>query len=194
MVYYYVGRCHPSFGSNAIASQLLEKDAGDSSRVTPFDTGALAKGDLIALSDDLANSDYGQFVTDNSFQGLDYVIPMCNWMKEAFDSPSDYARGEVPARHAVADIDLATSGGDERVWTWESRLPAVDYPTPPVAIQRIFFSIEHREPYLDWVRQFAPLSAAQKLAHMREIYAYSAEINDAVDGMNEFLRSESIGR
>lgn len=190
MTYFYVGRCVPSFGSNTIASGLPAESACDGPFTSPFDTGAFAHGDRIATSPAVATQDLGKFVTRHTYVGRDYVERMSDWLTAAFDSPTDYTDGKTPTTHAVADIVLEKCVGDARVWTWEGRIPTKDYAAPPVEVRRVYFSEGTRELYIDWVRSSDLVTKREGMQHMREVYAYSEEVDDAATGMLDYLRRE----
>ena len=190
MTYFYVGRCVPSFGSNTIATGLPADVICDGPFTSPFDTGAVAKGGLISASIALGSDSSGDFVANHTYFGRDYVDPMSSWLITAFDAPTDYAEGKTPTVHAVPEITLEDCSGDARVWTWEGRIPAKDYPEPPVEVRRVFFSEGTRELYIDWVHGSDLLTRREGLQHMRDVYTYSEELDDAATGMLDFLRRE----
>ncbi|MCV7357386.1 hypothetical protein [Mycolicibacterium fluoranthenivorans] len=190
MTYFFVGRCVPKFGSNTIASGLPVEMACDGPFTTPFDTGALAKGDKIAVSPALDPGKSAEFVTNHTYVGRKYVDPMAAWLATAFESPTDYADGKTPTVHAVPEITLEGCSGDARVWTWEGRIPAKDYEESPVSVRQVYFSEGKREPYIDWVRDTDLVTKREGRQHMRDVYAYSAELDDAAIGMLDFLRRE----
>jgi hypothetical protein len=190
MTYFFVGRCVPSFGSNTIASGLHAQMVCDGPFTSPFDTGALAKGDKIAVSPALDPANSGEFVKNHTYVGREYVDPMSAWLTAAFESPTGYAEGKTPTVHAVPEVNLGDCGGDARVWTWEGRIPAKDYVESPVDVRQVFFSEGTREPYLDWVRGTELVTKREGLQHMRDVYAYSEELGDAATGMLDFLRGE----
>lgn len=192
MTYFFVGRCVPEFGSNAIASGLPVEALCDGPFTTPFDTGALAKGDRIAVSPVGDPHNCVEFVTSHTYVGREYVDPMSTWLAAAFESPTDYVEGKTPSAHAVPEIILGACRGDARIWTWEGRIPARDYVESPVDVRRVYFSDGTREPYIDWVRGTDLITKQEGRQHMRDVYAYSEEIGDAAIGMLDFLRRELI--
>lgn len=186
MTYFYVGRCVPDFGSNTVASWPLSSPA----LTTPFDTGSLAKPGMIVSSPPLSDDDRGRFVVDHSFDVGSYAERMSAWLAEAYAEPSNYVSGVKPAHHAIPQIVLDECAGDQRIWTWEARLPADDYAVPPLQTRVIYFSEGIRELYVDWIEQTDLLMAEERMSHMEDIYSYSKEVDDAALGMLGHLRGE----
>ena len=190
MTYFFIGRCVPSFGSNAIASHPDRNAWPVRALSTPFDTGALAKGGKIAVEPELKAATCKAYVSNHTYVNEGYIDPMTTWLNTAFKSPTDYPDGRKPRHHAVSGIRLDQCAGDDRVWTWEGRLPTTDYPESPLPVRRVFFSSGSRQPYMDWVRATNLATMSERTMHMRQVYAYSDEVDDAALGMLDFLRGE----
>lgn len=185
MAYFFVGRCVPELGANAVASSPLD----NTWETTPFDTGALAAGGNRIVTDPVIDRmDWPAFVARESYLNRDYERPMTDWVGVAFDSPDAYVRGETPAQHAVASVDIAACKGDDRIWTWEVRVHAPSYKASPVQVKQVFFQTGTRELYVDWMNASDLLTASEKSDHEGLVYAYSEEVDDAAIAMNEYLR------
>lgn len=187
MTYYYVGRCVPAFGHNVIAS----RPTLSTSSTTPFDTGALVdpRG-WMATNPELDAVGRAALVTAHTYMGRDYEPQMDDWLAAAYSAPTEYVEGERPEHHAVPGVVLEECIGDARIWTWEGRLPAVDYDNPPTEPVVVLFASGTREPYIDWVQTSDLLTADERLTHMRDVYRYSEEVADPAPLMLEYLSGE----
>lgn len=185
MSYFFVGRCIPELGANAIASYPLDNEW----ETTPFDTGALASGEARLVTEPvLAAADWPAFVASETYANQDYEQPMSEWIDDAFDSAVHYVDGATPSRHAVSAVDLAACSGDDRIWTWEVRMQARRYIESPVDVKQVYFQTGTQELYLDWIDDSMLLTAQEKLEHHDRVYAYSEEVEDAAIAMVEYLR------
>ncbi len=185
MSYFFVGRCIPELGANAIASHPLENEW----ETTPFDTGALAAGeDRLVTEPVLDAADWPAFVANQSYSNRDYEQPMSGWIADAFDTAVHYVDGVTPRRHAVPVVDLSACTGDDRIWTWEVRMQARRYTDSPVDVRQVYFQRGTRELYLDWVDDSLMLTVVEKQEHQDRVYAYSEEVEDAAIAMVEYLR------
>lgn len=187
MAYYYIGRCVPSFGHNVVASRPVT----DRSLTTPFDTGALVDSrGLIRTSPVLDAAGRVALVREFSYSGRDYEPHLDGWLEAAFAHPAEYITGARPSAHSVEAFLLEECTGDARIWTWEARIRATDYASPPTETVLVLFAAGTRERYLDWVLDTELLTAGERLTHVRDVYGYSEETIDPVPDMLEYLQKE----
>ena len=187
-VYYYVGRTYPEFGHLVVASEPSSHPSAEAAAVAALDTGGLVSG-WIPLQEELAPAQLAALVHERDLNGDTYIEVFGSWLDDAFTQTSSYVNGGKPAWHTWPEVDLEESV-DERAWTWETRISAVDHAIAPVRPKAIFFQTGRRQLYFDWLRAERVLSTPQFEAHLNLIISTSREVDAPAEHMITYLEQE----
>lgn len=187
-VYYGIGRCSPDFGWTLISFERPQGAAMSLLRSTPFDTGGLAQ-DHIPVKATATLQRKRDILAAHTYEGLDYSPVAAAWIQDNYFSELEYARGERPKALLVEEIDF-TAEVEDRAWTWEARLPAIDFESTPLVPRTIYFKIGDRLSYLDWVHDQGLLSEADSEAHEDFVNEISVEVEQPHREMIQDLEKE----
>lgn len=168
-VYFYVGRPHPDYGAS-VGIYRSPKDGTADWHVTPFDTGGLAQGRVVTHSA-LSDEDKLALISRWTRSDTTYVPEMDAWVGSAFDDYDGYIGTARPSHHLVTEIDLPKNS--DHSWTWEGRLPALDYAAHPVTPLVVYLSEGRRAHFFEWLRH-------QRLVPRDNLAAYMQFIGTVV--------------
>lgn len=188
MVYYGIGHNSEAFGTNLITFKPQPELAGVAS-VAPFDTGGLAQEHLPLMADHRSEAARRSLLARYDLDGSTYHDSLARWQSSSFGDEMAYAMGTQPTALLVSEIDL-DAVVDDRAWTWEGRLPAANYAPLPLVPQRIFFALEARGAYLDWVMSAGRLAPLEQKRHANWVTRFGVESDTPYDEMLAAFRKE----
>lgn len=115
-VFFYTGPFrYPNSGCGLLFAQSLEVEQKDSGMATPFDSGGLLRH--IARPDPAESVQ--SFLARHEMPIPEHRRYLAHVMTALFNSPNDYVEGISQCRSSP----IGLSGGDERQWTHEVRIP-----------------------------------------------------------------------
>lgn len=171
--YYYVGTVHPRFSARVLVFDSYEPDACRA-RLVPFDTGGLFHGHFhvaptLSYSEGLALARNVQ----NDVSAGEAI--MDDWLAQAYDDPGEYVRQERPRVPCLKEVPV-TRDTNTGAWTWEARIPRVDYQSPPLGICALVWGPGDRLHYADWFVESGLLGSREALEHMRIVETASRDV------------------
>lgn len=182
-VYFFVGRPHPDYSASVTLYPAPELGSADWA-VSPFDTGGMIKGHILT---DPEQSEAERVSLINKWTTRDdsYVAAQEEWIDDAFETREGYVRSEKPHSHLVSQVDLARNS--DHSWTWEGRLPSVDYETPPTSATHVFVSTGRRQHFQNWVRKSGAVPREELAAYMVNVAALVHETSSPVEDAQDIL-------
>lgn len=165
-VYLFLGRCEPRYGDLAIAH---DPPIGGDFRVSPFDTGGVSSG-LVKTTCVMRTQERCDLVVAWSFEPERYRERFIEWGTRAYDTSSQYSRGERPKFHAVSVIDVSpTSENTSHAWDWEGRVAAEQASCSYLAPVRLIIDTDRLRAYRTWLRDEKILGIDEYDSHMNFI-------------------------
>lgn len=180
--YFYVERPHPLFGECVVA--FAERERGEESRATPFDTGGLWTGH-IATREELSADERRALVKRWSMPSPSYEIPFDAWVAADVGGLPQYRVGARPTAHLVEVIDLESCS--DQAWTWEARVPKYENAAERVRPSAVFMMDGRTAAYLDWLRDTRWLDGGERTTHLQWIAEHVVETANPVDEMIRYL-------
>ncbi|MGV2984352.1 hypothetical protein ACNPNP_11680 [Microbacterium sp. AGC85] len=182
-VYFFVGRPHPDYSASVT---LFSPPAPGAAAwaVTPFDTGGMIKGHIVTAPEQ-SESERVSLVEKWTTADTSYVEAQEKWIGGAFTERDGYVRSEKPTTHLVPQVDLAHNS--DHSWTWEGRLPSVNYETAPTTATHVFVSTGRRQHFQNWVRKSGVVAREDLAAYMRTVATLVHETPSPVEDAQDIL-------
>ena len=182
-VYFFVGRPHPDYSASVTLYPAPAPGSADWA-VTPFDTGGMVKGHILT-DPEQSEGERVSLIQQWTSTDESYVAAQEAWIDDAFTEHGGYVRSERPTNHLVSQVDLARNS--DHSWTWEGRLPSVNYETAPTVATHVFVSTGRRQHFQNWVRKSGAVALEDLAAYMRDVASLVHETASPVEDAQDIL-------